>query len=195
MSLTMSQSMNLTVPASVNIEGHGNYQMTKILSKFATIKPVTVVMKKLPLIVRTFISMAEKSVDNEKGIYPHILMYETQDGKTHVSAMAMNPEELYVAIKKIMDKETPVQLIVGTDRNNKEGQGIDMKYHSVLTMAYYAIGQWSIGALPYSSATDFGIIQWNNTWWVGAVTKELKTFNLIEPSITGLYKQNILTIK
>ena len=139
-------------------------------------------MKKQPLLLKTFLSMATLSID-DKGIYPHILMYETQDGKTAVHAMALDPEPLYMAIKRIMDKENPVQLIVGLDRSNKEGQDIDMKYHSVLTIAYYAMGMWSIGAMPYASADEIGEIQWKNKWWNTAVGKELKTFSIIEPTI------------
>lgn len=141
--------------------------------------------KTLPTILTTFLSLAKSSIrdhDGANGIFPHILLYEKQDGTTAVCAMALQPEELYVAIRKIIETEKPVQIVYGMDRSNKEGQGIDIKYHSVLTIAYYSIGIWSIGAMPYSSQDEIGEVQWNNDWWNTCVKKELKTFNLVEPT-------------
>jgi len=133
-------------------------------------------------ILDAFLSMCKNSI-NEEGIYPHIVVYETPDGQTTITAMALNPEELYPAVKKIMHEQKPIQLIIGMDRSNKEGQDVDMKYHSVLTIAYYAIGKWSVGIMPYASKDEVGDVVWDNVWWNTVVNKELKGFNFLEPSV------------
>jgi hypothetical protein len=141
-------------------------------------------MRNIPPLLKTFLSMAKTSID-DKGIYPHILIFQDQDGKNSIASMAINnPDEYYEAVKKIMDKEKPIQLIMGMDRTNLDGQSIDMKYHSVLTFAYYAMGKWSVGAMPYASADDIGEVQMNNDWWIKAINRELKSFNFLEPEIT-----------
>lgn len=140
-------------------------------------------MRNTPILLKNFLSAAKNAI-NEKGIYPHILMHQGQDGQTTYGAMDLDPDSLYLAVKKIMEKDKPVQLIMGLDRINMEGQGIDMKYDSVMTFAYYAMGMWSVGVMPYANANEVGEIQMDNKFWMNAVTKELKCFNFIEPDVS-----------
>jgi hypothetical protein len=134
-------------------------------------------MEKITPLLKTFLFMSKTSI-NDEGIYPHHLIYMVND-KMSVASLMLKPEEVYAAVAKVMRTEKPSQLIVGLDRVNKDGQGVDMKYHSVLTIAYYALGMWSVGAMPYASKDDVGEVVWSNAWWNTHVRKELKAFSPI----------------
>ena len=139
-------------------------------------------------------SMAILSMD-EKGIYPHPVAM-IKDGETSMMAMDVQPDELYAKINKITNGVLPTELIIGMDRINMEGQGIDMKFNSAFTIAHWKDGAWKIGVLPYSSISEVGEHQWDNEFWIGAVTRELKAFSMIDPSVEDVvvgtvYKEKI----
>lgn len=139
--------------------------------------------EKRPMI-ETFIKLAIDSID-EQGIYPHHAMVESIKDEITVASMLVGPDDVYGNVKKMIDKtiDGVKQLVFGLDRSNMEGQDIDMKYHSVLTIAHLENAVWKIGAMPYASKEEVGEIQWNNKWWMTAVTKELKAFGLMDPSV------------
>lgn len=128
-----------------------------------------------------------KTFKDEKGIYPYPCVSMESDNKMSVYSFMVSPEETIEGAFKEFQKGLSIEMLFGIDRMSKEGQGVDLKFNSVFTIFHLTPEKTSemgvkvkFGILPYNN-TEFGEIEWDNTFWNEVMAREV---NMIYKKIT-----------
>lgn len=113
---------------------------------------------------------------DEKGVYPHQMLCEDQDGKLGVYALMLNkPHEVFNAVMKCLVQDKPKQLIYGMDRFCKPGQGTTLG--DCIGGAYWNGEAWRVFIIEYQNEPRIvKPLDWTNEFWKKSIRAELTEF-------------------
>jgi hypothetical protein len=126
-------------------------------------------------LLKTYHDHISRSID-EKGVYPHQMMCEDDDGKLGVYALMLNkPHEVLQAVLKALMEHKPKQLIYGLDRFCKSGQGTTLG--DCIAGLYWNGEAWRPFIIEYQHEPRVvKPIDFDNQWWKKSLQQEWTDF-------------------
>ena len=100
---------------------------------------------------------------DEKGVYPHILVFETSDGVTHMEFIDLREpvSVLTHCLGRLID-ERPRHLVFGMDRFSLPDQGVNTS--DFVSVYFWDDDGWRFGILEYENEKIVGL-RWDCEFW------------------------------
>ncbi len=109
---------------------------------------------------------------DENGVFPHILVFETSDGVSHIEFIDMRePIDVMSHCLKCLIKERPKYLVFGMDRFSGPEQGVNTS--DFVSVYFWDDGGWRFGVLEYRNEKIVEL-RWNCEFWKKRMEGEVR---------------------
>lgn len=126
-------------------------------------------------LVEEFEHMIAVGID-ETGVHPNPGMHIAEDGTLNLSALDLEPEQIFDWFWNLISVENCQEIIFGLDRSTKKGQGTE--FSDVVTCCHWR-EKWNkpfrIGVINYQHEPRIvRPIDWENQFWIKQMGAEVR---------------------
>lgn len=132
--------------------------------------PITVGAGAVPVLAR--FEECVKGLLDEKGVYPHVLVYEKDDGSSTLEFIDLRePITILCHCLDRLVEERPKHLVFGMDRFSMPEQGVNTK--DFVSVYFWDDGGWRFGILEYENEKIVGL-RWDCDFWKSRMEGEIR---------------------